>query len=82
MKTIQLFSSKQDAQTCTMKRLLQEKKFHFDEIWTPDTDAPYIVICGIEPIHYEDFLIWISEQVGDGEVTFKGKHLTDLGFVP
>ena len=82
INTIQLYYTSDNDQTLDMERLLTEKHIQYDKIWTPDTDTPYVVICGIDPIHYDDFTVWIREQKGNGEVSFNGKSLTDLGFVP
>ena len=71
-----------DEKTRSMERLLTEKHFSFDRVRTTDADTPYLVICGIEPIHYEDFLIWISEQNKEGECCFNGQTLAELGFSP
>ncbi len=62
-----------------MQRMLTGKGFFYELVQTPDADAPYLVIAGLEPMHYEEFLIWIAEQKEDGQVRFAGRTLAELG---
>ena len=75
-----LYFTCEDGKTITMERLLKEKHIPYEKIWTPDTDTPYVVICGIEPIHYDDFIVWINEQKPGCELTLGGVKLSQLGF--
>ena len=80
MYLITLYYRIKDEPFQVMQQLLTRKGFLFECVWTKDADAPYLVIAGIEPMYYDDFLIWIEEQRGDGQPRFHGKTLADLGF--
>ena len=78
--TIDLYYTTDDEQTYVIEQSLCQKGFAVNRIFTTDADTPYIVFCGIGPIHYEDFLYWIREQKGDGSISLGEMAITDLGF--
>ena len=79
MNLISLYYRIEDEPFRVMQCMLNRKGFFYELVQTPDADAPYLVIAGLEPMHFEEFLAWIAEQKEDGQVRLGGRTLADLG---